>query len=482
MSLTYEVEVWTIRQRKNRRKPYELRWRVGDRQHSQSYRFKTQAEGRKSQLLEALRTREQFDVETGLPASELHELRSPTWYEHACAYALMKWPDVAAKHRASIAEALATVTPVLVNASKEKPPEPAVLRRALQAYAFQAAKDDQGKVILNAGGRAMARKDTDPPEEIAAVLGWIAKHSMKVEDLKDSDALRRALFALSHRLDGNVAAENTIRRKHTVFNNALRYAVERDLLPVNPLTRIDWSPPQTDDEIDFRYVPGPQLAQTLISAVAAQGYRGEHLEAFFGCIYYAAMRPSEVAALGEAACLLPAEDKQEAWGELVLSESRPEVGAGWTDDGLSYEKRGLKRRARKATRSVPIPPVLVAMLRAHKDQYGTAADGMLFRAVGGGRLRSTEYAEVWQAARRKALPAADQSTALAEVPYSLRHACVSLWLKAGVDPVEVARRAGHSVTVLYRFYAKVIKGRQDQDNARITQALTGEDALPNDGA
>ena len=483
MSLTYEVEVWSIRQRKNRRKSFELRWRVGDRQHSQSYRFKTQAEGRQSQLLEALRRREQFDTDTGLPASELHELKSPTWYEHACAYALMKWPDIAAKHRASIADALTTVTPALVAAGKEKRPDAAVLRRALQTYAFQAARDANGKVVLNDDGRPIARRDAETlPEDAATALAWMAKHSMKVADLKDSDALRGALFALSHRLDSTVAAENTTRRKYSVFNNALRYAVERDLLPVNPLSRIDWSPPQTEDEIDFRYVPDPRLARSLIRAVAEQGARGEYLEAFYGCMYYAAMRPSEVAALGESACRLPGESDSDAWGELVLSESRPEVGAGWTDDGLSYEKRGLKRRARKTTRSVPIPPVLVAMLRTHITRHGTAPDGRLFQATSGGRLRSTEYADVWQLARRAALSPMDQGTPLAEVPYALRHACVSLWLKAGVDPVEVARRAGHSVTVLYRFYAKVIKGRQDQDNARIARALTGGDAEPNDGA
>ncbi|WP_230195701.1 hypothetical protein [Streptomyces coriariae] len=39
--------------------------------------------------------------------------------------------------------------------------------------------------------------------------------------------------------------------------------------------------------------------------------------------------------------------------------------------------------------------------------------------------------------------------------------------------MEVARRVDHSVTVLYRFYAKVIKGRQDADNTRIARALTG---------
>ncbi|MFI1091852.1 hypothetical protein [Streptomyces sp. NPDC020917] len=97
-------------------------------------------------------------------------------------------------------------------------------------------------------------------------------------------------------------------------------------------------------------------------------------------------------------------------------------------------------------------------------------------------MRSTEYAEVWQLARCQALSNADQGTPLAEVPYSLRHACVSLWLRAGVDLVEVARRAGHSVTVLYRFYAKVIKGREEADNARITRALASAEAGPSDGA
>jgi len=35
--------------------------------------------------------------------------------------------------------------------------------------------------------------------------------------------------------------------------------------------------------------------------------------------------------------------------------------------------------------------------------------------------------------------------------------------------------------LLYRFYAKVIKGRQDQDNARIARALTGGDAEQGSG-
>lgn len=83
--------------------------------------------------MSAIRKGEQFDVETGLPASEPRELNSPTWYEHACAYALMKWPNVAAKHRASIAEALTNMMPVLVSGPKKGAPDPKVLRHALRA-------------------------------------------------------------------------------------------------------------------------------------------------------------------------------------------------------------------------------------------------------------------------------------------------------------------------------------------------------------
>lgn len=114
----------------------------------------------------------------------------------------------------------------------------------------------------------------------------------------------------------------------------------------------------------------------------------------------------------------------------------------------------------------------------HRATYGTSSDGRFFRAANGGRVRSTEYTEVWKAARQKALSAEDVVTPLAEVPYSLQHASVSLWLSSGVDPAEVARRAGHSVAVPFRFYTKVIKGRQDQDNDRIARALAEQAELP----
>lgn len=64
---------------------------------------------------------------------------------------------------------------------------------------------------------------------------------------------------------------------------------------------------------------------------------------------------------------------------------------------------------------------------------------------------SKEYGEIWQAARREVFTKAEVTSPFAEVPYFLRHAGVPLWLDSGVPPTEVARRAGHSITVLFRF-------------------------------
>jgi hypothetical protein len=55
--------------------------------------------------------------------------------------------------------------------------------------------------------------------------------------------------------------------------------------------------------------------------------------------------------------------------------------------------------------------------------------------------------------------------------YDLRHAVVSLWLNAGAPAPDVAERAGHSLDVLLRVYAKCIDGHQEIANRRIDDAL-----------
>ncbi|WP_345669358.1 hypothetical protein [Streptomyces similanensis] len=235
--------------------------------------------------------------------------------------------------------------------------------------------------------------------------------------------------------------------------------------PVNPLTSVKWTAPKAVEEVD----PESQSAAGAepVGGVREQGARGQHLEAFFGCLYYAAMRPAEAAALRSTQCHLP--DK--GWGTLTLRQGVVRAGRSWTDDGTAHEARQLKARAVKDSRPVPIPPHFVRMLRQHLDTHGTAPDGRLFRTARGGLLQETGYGEVWARARESVLTEAEIVSLLARRPYDLRHAGVSFWLSSGVDPMECARRAGHSIAVLLKVYAKVLDRTREQANNRIDAAL-----------
>jgi hypothetical protein len=63
------------------------------------------------------------------------------------------------------------------------------------------------------------------------------------------------------------------------------------------------------------------------------------------------------------------------WGRIDLAASASRAGTAWTDHGTACQERGLKHRAAHETRTIPVPPDLVKLLRAHLKRYGTAADG-----------------------------------------------------------------------------------------------------------
>ncbi|MGD0702511.1 MAG: hypothetical protein ABSA02_21845 [Trebonia sp.] len=153
-------------------------------------------------------------------------------------------------------------------------------------------------------------------------------------------------------------------------------------------------------------------------------------------------------------------------------------GGAWTDEGTARQERGLKHRADNETRTIPIPPVLVRLLRAHIKRFGTTLDGRIFQTARGGTLQDSATTRCGpRPARRHSPP---PSSALRS-PADLRHAGVSLWLNAGVPATEVARRAGHGVAVLLKIYAHCIDGQATAANQRIADALGIRDAGPDLG-
>jgi len=456
MPLSHEVRIYNLTSRANRRRGHGVRWHVAGRQFSKWFEYRAQADSYRSRLMQALRRGEGFDTGTGQPESVVRERQSVTWYELACRYVDLKWPHAAAKTRTSTADALATVTPVMVASDRGKP-DSAALRAALYGWAFHKARRET--VILDGAAKA--------------ALAWVRDNSLKITALDENERrsalIRRALDTLALTLDGRPAAATTVARKRAVFYGVLGYAVELDILPANPIDKVTWKAPDVAEEVDRRVVASPRQVRALLAAVAEDH---PELAAFFGCLYYGFLRPGEAVLLREANCAsLP----ESGWGRLLLSGNAPRVGSAWTDTGTPHDERHLKHRARKTTRPVPIPPELVRLLRQHLERFGATTDGRLFRGSRGGLLSESVYARAWQQAREKALTPAQADSPLAGRPYDLRHSGVTLALNAGVPAPEVARRAGHSVEVLLRVYAGCVDGQDRLWNSRIDDALRDDD-------
>jgi integrase len=324
--------------------------------------FKTSAlaDSFRSQLLTAARQGEASNTKSGLPVSMSRQEHTASWYEFACAYVDMKWPDAAGKSRMGIADTLATATPALLAASPSRADQLA-MRRALYTWAMN----------------TRVRGSGPPPADIARAIRWLEANTRPVGDLAEPEVLRAVMAALGKRQNGRPAAASTAQRKRAVFHNALEYAVERRLLASNPLAAVRVKNRKTVEEVDRRVVVNPDQAVRLLDAVGQDGEPGRRLVAFFGLMYYAALRPAEAANLPGSALQLPAE----GWGELFVPGSAPTTGAAWSDNGRRRDERGLKHRAREAVRVVPSPPPLTVLLRAHLDEFGTTSAGRLFGAV-----------------------------------------------------------------------------------------------------
>ena len=147
-----------------------------------------------------------------------------TWYQYAVAYAEMKWPHLAPHSRVSLADALATITPLLTRGTGRRPPA-GILRAVL--YGMPYAR----------------RRSGAPGSDTASALAWVERTSLPVGQLGDPRVIRAALDGLCTRLDGSPAAANTITRKRAVFHGALGYAVELGLLPANPIGLVRWRIP-----------------------------------------------------------------------------------------------------------------------------------------------------------------------------------------------------------------------------------------------
>lgn len=454
-----DVRLWKVLKKDRKARPYQLRWVVGGKMSSAHFATPALAESRRSELWQAMRRGEAFHIATGLPESELRAAEEAAsgpadvpWFEFCRGYLAARWRTSAAKTREGIADSLATVALALVETGPGAP-TPEELRLAFR------------------WGMVPAHADQEPPKELEHAPKWLAERSLPLSAFRDPRTLRDVQYRLSYKLDGTPAAGDTFRRRRRDVNTALEHAVQLGAFETHPLRNVRMTRPAVSDAVDPRVLVNPAQWQQLLTAVSYVGTwdrkRGRRLVAFFAVQYYAALRPAEAVGLREADCHLP----ETSWGLLTLRETRPVSGKKWTDTGERHEKRGLKARESHADRPVPIPPVLVAILRNHLAEFGAGPEGRLFTNERGGVVGTSTYWRVWREARALALTPDKASSPLAARPYDLRHTAITTWLNAGVPIAEVARRAGNSPEVIHRRYAGCIDGDESAINQKIEKVL-----------
>jgi len=174
-------------------------------------------------------------------------------------------------------------------------------------------------------------------------------------------------------------------------------------------------------------------------------------QVLFAVLYYAGLRPSEAVMLRPRALHLP----PEGWGRIDVVEA-----------DISFDEPG---EPKTGERSVPIPPVLVEMLRGWLRANSFEDAAYIFRSRTGRRPTASNMARTWQRALRMI---GHPSLRV----YDCRHAAATTWLGAGVPLGEVARRMGHSVETLVSTYVGALTGDEALANERIEIALSGSHA------
>ncbi|MFI5935763.1 tyrosine-type recombinase/integrase [Actinoplanes sp. NPDC051494] len=472
MNTTYDVRLWAIREHKGKdrttgkaRSTYRVRWLVAGEEFGETFQTRALAESFRAKLITAQREGVAFDVASGLPEPMARELNSRSWLEHAIAYVDMKWPGSSAHHRKGIAETLTGATMALLSSTGRSPVPDATLRRALGTYLFVKPRRDAGP----------------PPDGLATAVAWLHKNTVKIAALEEAALVRKVLDALALKLDGTAAGASTVARKRAVFSGTLRHALEEGHLNSHPMKRVKWIAPKKDDAIDRRQVANPDQADRVLAAVRT---KWPELAAMYESMYRAGLRPEEALGLLKHQYERPKVEGE--WGWLHLGGATTEVGTAWTDDGKVHEHRPLKHRSKDTVRPVPAEPALCRALDWHIENFPPGLDGRLFvtRRGPGGKYKPTRGQPVtanarsnaWRAAREAALTPDELAAGIAPDPYSLRHACVSTQLNAGVSPTLVAEWAGHSIAVLFKIYAKCLYGEEKEAFRRMDAFRAGQAA------
>lgn len=432
-----DIRIWDLQDRTNRTqavRPWVLRWRVDGAERSRAFKTKTEADHIRARLLVAARNGEPFDRDTGLPFSwqpKPADRRLHVWVRE---WLTEQWPEWQPRTRRSVLDSLSRFLPHAHPASAVNPPTD--LRRYLLGALVPGAMVD--------------------PEH--ACERWMNHWSPPLDELT-REMLARAEHGLSIGVNGQPLGAWSVSRYRKNSHAPILRALDLGILEADP-----WPPPprgrrsrkaaRIPRSLDVRRLPGPATMAAVITAIKSHQPGSLTYQAMTAVAYYAGLRPSEVVMVRAHCLRLP----RKGWGTIEVLEA-----------DIDFDEPG---QPKTGPRTVPIPPVLVAMLGQWVDDRGLTGADLLFRTRNDNRPGQPNWARALKRAYR----------AVGHPPlrvYDCRHAAATTWLRAGVPLRVVAMRLGHSVETLVSTYVGALEGDDALANERIDAALeAGPDDPP----
>jgi len=204
-------------------------------------------------------------------------------------------------------------------------------------------------------------------------------------------------------------APATVAKAYQILSKALTAAVHARRIAYNPCSEIKL--PRIEQH-EMRFLT-PAHVGLLADAIDAK-YRALVLLAAYGGLR-----------IGELAALRPS--------SLDLLAGRVQVGEICVEVNGRLTSGPPKTRAGRRTVALPRPVVdeLAAHLQAGKSEF-------VFTRADGGQLRVNSWRQ------RYWVPAVAHADLRPLRPHDLRHTAVAIWIATGANPLEVARRAGHT--------------------------------------
>jgi integrase len=246
------------------------------------------------------------------------------------------------------------------------------------------------------------------------------------------------------------------RKALTVLSAVLTQCVRWKKIPTNPVWRMP-KPPASRQRIPRPFPP--LVVERIRLRMMRRTTRREKDQRPFGdaCLVslmsYAGLRPGEALAL--------------RWGDvgkhsLAIDKAVADGRVGPTKTGIS--------------RAVPISLSLYSDLGGwHVLSGGPSDDKLVFPGRDEEPWTRTQAsnwrARIWRPVLQSLATEKRLEHLAAAVPYDCRGSFVSLHLRAGASPLEVARWAGHSPQVMFQHYAAVIEELIDEPRIPVEEQI-----------